>query len=140
MDGSVQIDVPNSCRSRDPFRGVSRVEIPKRYSSPRERALAETAVPAWPRLLGAPVPAPPAKPAVVRLALGLLRVVAGLLLVFALFGLSLILAACAAFLADCHMITASLACAVLGLVDVYSALQLLRWTVHGPDAPAPKRG
>lgn len=34
----------------DPFRGVSEVSISPRYPSPRERALAETAVVAWPQL------------------------------------------------------------------------------------------
>ena len=34
----------------DPFRGVSHVELPRRCSNTRERVLAETACPRWPKL------------------------------------------------------------------------------------------
>lgn len=116
----------------DPFRGVSRAEVPVRYANPRERALADTAVPPWQDLSKQPIYETPS-PARVRwrAAACLSRIVTGMLLLPALFGLAVV---SGGFVGSLVALELQHACIFGAIALFFFQLVggLLRWTVQAP--------
>jgi len=117
-------------RPRDPFRGVSLLEIPRRYASARERALADTRTPRWPDLSEDRIYEPPSAASVVwRGVLWLSRVATGLLILPTLFGLALTVGG----FIGCAMaqdFRVALSFVTLALMAWYLLVGLLQWTVQ----------
>lgn len=119
----------------DPFRGVSRVELPQRSLSPREQALAETTVPPWRdicthRIRGRlPTPCSWQQRGFVCLT----RMVTGLLIVPTLFAFGLVAGGVVGSLMATQFAGACLFVA-LGFPLWHLLAGLLRWTVSGQTA------
>ncbi len=116
----------------DPFRGVSRAEVPVRYASPRERALAETTVPQWRDLAAEPVyEAPSPEELLCRGVSCVSTVVTGLLILPVLFALAVVVGGFAGSLMALELLYAYVfATATFLLFHLLAGL--LRWTVQAP--------
>ena len=118
----------------DPFRGVSQVEIPRRYASPRERALADTEVPQWTSLSTNRIQLPP--PSGCALALRgfsyVSRAITALLVLPVLFTLAVAVGGIVGSLVGLQLVNAYLF-ATLGFFVWQVLAGLLRWTVREPS-------
>lgn len=117
----------------DPFRGVSQVEIPRRYRSPRERALAETHVPQWTNLSANRIRLPP--PSECALAwrgfIFITRGVTAVLVMPVLFALAIAAGGIVGSLMALQFVHAYIF-AALGYFAWYLLAGLLRWTIQVP--------
>lgn len=115
----------------DPFRGVSQAEIPRRYSSARERALAETEVPQWTNLSTNRIQLPPPSGCALawRAVIGLTRVITALLILPTLFAFATLAGGVAGSLMAFEFVLALIFCS-LALYAWVLLAGLLRWTIH----------
>lgn len=115
----------------DPFRGVSQVEIPRRYTSPRERALAETEVPQWTSLSinRIQLPPPSGRALAWRGFIFITRGVTAVLVMPVLFVLAIAAGGIAGSLMALHLVHAYIF-AALGYFAWYLLAGLVRWTIQ----------